>query len=206
MVQVAMAALVAAVRSGRTLISFPTDTVPALAARPDCADLIFVAKQRQPDKPLILMAATAAALWDYVKTDDPGWPTWRQIAQRYWPGAMTLVLPASAHLPRSLNPAETGTIGLRIPAWDIARTLLQQTGPLATTSVNLSGQPSLIDLAEIAQAFPQVLTPTATHWSLPPSVTVLGSALDMQPTPSTVVKWTGDGWEVLRQGAVKFRD
>ncbi|NES66435.1 MAG: Sua5/YciO/YrdC/YwlC family protein, partial [Okeania sp. SIO2D1] len=48
------------------LVSFPTDTVPALAALPQKADLIFQAKRRSPDKPLILMGATPESLWPYV--------------------------------------------------------------------------------------------------------------------------------------------
>jgi L-threonylcarbamoyladenylate synthase len=195
MTQVAIAALVAGVRSGRWLISFPTDTVPALATRPDRAELIFAAKQRQPDKPLILMAATPEALWPYVQGSSQELAVWRQVAQQYWPGALTLVLPASDRLPTAINPVEATTIGMRVPNWAIAQTLLQQTGPLATTSVNLSGQPPLQKLEDIQTQFPQVYTPTANLWLLP---TNLGSI------PSTVIKWTGQGWEILRQGMVKL--
>lgn len=198
MAQVEIAALIAAVRAGRHLISFPTDTVPALAARPDAADLIFTAKQRQADKPLILMAATAEALWPYVDSTHPGWPIWQQIAHRYWPGAVTLVLPASPNLPKVMNPLDATSIGLRIPHWLPALALLQQTGPLATTSVNVSGQPALLHLAEINAQFPDVLTPRPHHWQLPHLP--LGDTV----LPSTVVKWTESGWQVLRQGSVEF--
>jgi L-threonylcarbamoyladenylate synthase len=152
MPQVTTASLVAAARSGTCLISFPTDTVPALAARPDRAELIFAAKQRQPDKPLILMAATPTALWGYVAGNQATWPIWQRVAQQYWPGALTLVLPASSRLPTAVNPLEPipTTIGLRIPAWNPALALLQQTGPLATTSVNFSGQPPLTALSDIS--------------------------------------------------------
>jgi L-threonylcarbamoyladenylate synthase len=195
MAQVAIAALVAGVRSGRWLISFPTDTVPALATRPDRAELIFAAKQRQPDKPLILMAANPEALWPYVQGSQTELAIWQQVAQQYWPGALTLVLPASDRLPTAINPVEATTIGLRVPNWAIAQTLLQQTGPLATTSVNLSGQPPLQKLEDIQTQFPQVYTPTVNVWLLP---TNLGSI------PSTVIKWTGQGWEILRQGIIKL--
>ncbi len=195
MVQVAIAALVAGVRSGNWLISFPTDTVPALATQPDRAELIFAAKQRQPDKPLILMAATPAALWPYVQGSPLELEIWQQVAQHYWPGALTLVLPASDRLPAAMNPLEATTIGLRVPNWALAQTVLQQTGPLATTSVNLSGQPPLESLADVQAQFPQIYTPTADQWSLP---THLGG------TPSTVIKWSGQAWQVLRQGKVTF--
>lgn len=85
MTQLPIAAFIAAARSGR-LVSFPTDTVPALAARPDQASQIFAAKQRQPDKPLILMGASSEALWPYVRGDEKGLNQWQQMAADYWPG------------------------------------------------------------------------------------------------------------------------
>jgi L-threonylcarbamoyladenylate synthase len=194
--QVAIASLVAGVRSGRWLISFPTDTVPALACHPEQAELIFRAKQRQPDKPLILMAADAVALWPYVQGNTQEWREWHRIAGQVWPGAVTLVLPASHLLPPALNPAGEKTIGLRVPDWAIAQAILEQTGPLATTSINRSGQPPLVNLVDVEAEFPQVFTPTAQAWQLP-------TALDAQaPAPSTVVRWTGSDWKVLRQGKV----
>uniref|UniRef100_B8HRW2 L-threonylcarbamoyladenylate synthase n=1 Tax=Cyanothece sp. (strain PCC 7425 / ATCC 29141) TaxID=395961 RepID=B8HRW2_CYAP4 len=200
MAQVSIPALVAGVRSGEWLISFPTDTVPALATRPDRAELIFAAKQRQPDKPLILMAATPEALWPYVQGSTAEWQIWQSVAERYWPGALTLVLPASDRLPAVMNPIEGKTIGVRIPNWGLALTILQQTGPLATTSVNRSGQPPLTALNEIEQQFSQVFTPPAEQWDLPTS--------DRRDTsaglPSTVAKWTPTGWQILRQGAVQL--
>jgi L-threonylcarbamoyladenylate synthase len=198
--QVAIASLVAGVRSGRWLISFPTDTVPALACHPEQAELIFTAKQRQPDKPLILMAAYASALWPYVLGNAQEWQIWNTVAEQVWPGAVTLVLPASDRLPLALNPTEEKTIGLRVPDWAIAQAILEQTGPLATTSINRSGQPPLIHLGDIEAEFPQVFTPTAQAWRLPtaPDTRNPGSI------PSTVIQWTGSGWQILRQGKVHF--
>ncbi len=193
MTLVSFPALVTAARSGRHLLSFPTDTVPALAARPDQASLIYQAKQRQPDKPLILMAASPDALWPYVEGSSSEWEQWLAIAHEYWPGALTLVLPASSRLPLAMNPENPTTIGVRVPNLTIARDILNQTGPLATTSVNRSGQPPLLTCETINQAFPQVLTPPITLW---PNAS--GSAI-----PSTVIKWAASGWICLRQGSVR---
>ena len=201
MTQVPLASLVVAARCGRQLISFPTDTVPALASQPDIAEQLFQAKQRQPDKPLILMAATASSLWPYVQGSDRERHMWRDMAQRYWPGALTLVLPASDCVPAAVNPLDPTTIGLRVPAWPLAQTILQQTGPLATTSVNRSGQPPLAALAEIEAQFPQVLTPLADQWLLPYSQ----PQANLTQLPSTVIQWTGQDWQVLRQGQVNPR-
>ena len=66
MTQVSIAELVAGVNEGR-VVSFPTDTVPALAALPEKAESIFTVKQRSLDKPLILMAADSEQIWDFVQ-------------------------------------------------------------------------------------------------------------------------------------------
>lgn len=194
MTQLSIAAFIAAARSGR-LISFPTDTVPALAARPDQSPQIFAAKHRPADKPLILMAADAGMLWPFVQGTDSEKHHWQQMAEEYWPGALTLVLPASDLLPSVMNPLNPHSVGVRIPNSAFAQMILQQTGPLATTSVNRSGQPALTTLDKINQSFPQVLTPLASQWPSP------GGSSAM---PSTVIKWTGQGWEVLRPGAIQI--
>lgn len=186
--------LISHAQSGQ-LVSFPTDTVPALAAVPRQAQLIFNAKQRVPDKPLILMGATVADLWPYVQGTPAELSLWEQIASEYWPGALTLVLPASDRVPPEMNPADHSTIGIRIPNSPLARTLLAETGPLATTSANLSGHPPIEDLASIALEFPSVFV---LHPSEQP-VQISHSGI-----PSTVAKWSGGGWQILRQGAVKL--
>lgn len=199
---VSLTQLVAGARSGNHVISFSTDTVPALAVRPDRASLIFQAKQRSQTKPLILMAADAADLWEYVKGSDAELNLWQQLAERYWPGALTLVLPASDRLPPAMNPTNPTTIGIRVPNHPIARHILAQTRPLATTSANLSGQAPLETLEEINTQFPDVLT------LLPDELSELEQTLNAQfhqpssRVPSTVVQWTGNGWETLRPGGV----
>lgn len=194
MTQVSINALVQGAISGNHIVSFPTDTVPALAARPDRSELIFAAKRRSQDKPLILMAASAEALWPYVQGSPAELNLWQQVAESYWPGALTLVLPASAKVPAAMNSIDPTTIGVRVPNLPLALKILEQTGPLATTSANLSGQPPLESVAEIEAQFPQVLT-------LVPSELTATTASSL---PSTVAKWTGSDWKILRQGAIEL--
>ena len=194
MTQVSLKNLIAGARAG-LLVSFPTDTVPALAVVPEKAGLIFAAKQRSQDKPLILMAASAEDLWLYVKGSENEYKVWQKVAEKYWPGGLTLVLPASQRLPKVMNPIDPITIGIRLPNSAIAQTILAQTGPLATTSANFSGQPPLQTMAEIENQFPKVLTLAATEYQ--------GEMLGMG-IPSTVAKWTGINWQILRQGAIEL--
>ena len=199
MSQVSLQILVDRVCSGDHLISFPTDTIPALAARPDRADLIFTIKQRSLAKPLILMAAEISDLWQYVAGTAAERQAWQQVAERYLPGALTLVLPASDRVPAALNPTDPTTIGVRVPNHAIARAILAETGALATTSVNRSGKPALQTLAEIETEFSEVMT------LLPSELDRLGRGSQAgSGMPSTVAKWTSYGWEILRQGAIEL--
>ena len=195
MTQVSINTLVEGAISGNYIVSFPTDTVPALATLPDRSELIFVAKRRSQDKPLILMAASAEALWPYVEGSPAELNLWQQVAGCYWPGALTLVLPASEKVPAAMNSIDRSTIGVRVPNFPLALKILEQTGPLATTSANLSGQPPRLSVAEIEALFPEVLT-------LVPSE--LPTAITASSLPSTVAKWTGSNWEILRQGAIEL--
>lgn len=207
MPQVSLSELVAAAHSGDRLVSFPTDTVPALAARPEQSGLIFAAKQRSQTKPLILMGATAADLWDYVAGTAAERQIWQQVADQYFPGALTLVLPASDRLPPEMNPIDPTTIGIRVPDRAIARHVLSLTKPLATTSVNRSGEPPLTSIAEINAQFPEVLTLSPVELEtleqeLQPAIPTQSQS--GSGVPSTVVKWTTTGWQILRQGGVQF--
>ena len=195
MTRVSIAELVAGVKAGN-VISFPTDTVPALAALPENAALIFTIKQRSMNKPLILMAADSEQIWDFVKGSQNEYEIWHKIADKYWGGALTLVLPASPKVPSSMNPSDPTTIGVRVPQNNIARRILAETGPLATTSANLSGQPPLETITEIEAQFPNILTLETTEYDN--ETPVLG-------IPSTVAKWYQGKWQILRQGAVNLQ-
>jgi L-threonylcarbamoyladenylate synthase len=175
---------------GGGVISFPTDTIPALATQPEQAGLIYQLKQRSAAKPLILMAGQSSDLWNFVQGRLAELASWQQLAGKYWPGALTLVLPASDLLPIAMNPTGEKTIGVRVPNCDLAQAILLQTGPLATTSANLSDQPALLTMAAIDRQFPTVHT------------LAMASELLITSTPSTVVKWTTSGWQVLRQGSI----
>ncbi len=197
MSQVSLEQMSQALLAGPTLVSFPTDTVPALATLPKDAQLIYAAKQRSLEKPLILMGARFHDLGPYIAGNATEIDRWRAVCDRYWPGQLTLVLPASDLTPPNLNPLNAGnlsthTIGIRVPNHAIALQLLAQTGPLATTSANLSGRLPLTTAADIAHTFPTALTLSADLYT------------NASGQPSTVAEWTGAGWQILRQGKISL--
>tara|TARA_Y100001968_G_scaffold301797_1_gene314441 strand:+ start:1496 stop:2086 length:591 start_codon:yes stop_codon:yes gene_type:complete len=169
-------------------VIFPTDTVPALAALPENANLIWKIKQRPLNKPLILMGSKPEELFEFIH------PTSlidaQKMAKNYWPGALTMVMPSLGNLVESLNPGEK-TIGLRIPDSPIAMELLGLTGPLATTSANLSGDSPVSSIQEAYKSFPQLPLLSNRKW---PQTSGMAS---------TVIAWEKKGsWRLIRRGVV----
>jgi len=120
------------------------------------------------------------------------WPPQAQdLAARHWPGALTVVLPASGPLVQQLNPGGS-SLGLRVPACPMAQALLGLSGPLATTSANRSGQPAATTAAEAQACFAASGVPLLgpVPWPAPGG------------RGSTVVAWQQGGWQLLRAGAV----
>ncbi len=150
------AQLLAAARQARQalgrgqLVVLPTDTVYGVAAdafTPDAVQRLLDAKGRGRQSPppvLIPNTATLAALAEHVVE-----PVAR-LAEAFWPGPLTIVLPAQPSLSWDLG--ETGgTVALRIPDQPLTLELLQETGPLAVSSANTTGDPAARTAAE-AQA------------------------------------------------------
>jgi L-threonylcarbamoyladenylate synthase len=189
MVKVSSTELIAGAIAGR-VVSFPTDTVPALAVKPELGDLIYQLKQRAANKPLILLGSTIDDLLPYVTHQDSELAVWQDLIQKHLPGALTLVLPASDKVPPGINTTDADTVGIRIPNCAVALAILEQTGVLATSSANLSGQNALRTRDEIDQAFSSVLV--LEDLDLSP-----GSGL-----ASTVVLWQEGQWKILRQGKI----
>ena len=190
MVKVSQAELVTGAIAGNA-VSFPTDTVPALAMKPELARRIYQLKQRPATKPLILLGASIEDLLAYVSYTEAELAVWQKLIDKHLPGALTLVLPASAKVPTSINPTNSKTVGIRIPDLPLAREILSQTGVLATTSANISGQDALTSMDAIAETFPEVLVLDRAN--------IAGSGL-----PSTVVAWQNSQWQILRQGSVEI--
>lgn len=166
----------------------PTDTLPALAAAPDHAAQIWTLKRRPQEKPLILMASQLDQL--LMLTSEDARNDAEPLARRFWPGALTLVLPVEGRLRQCLNPGK-GTLGMRVPACDATKALLSESGPLATTSANASGAPPSRSSAEAAACFPGLPLLAPLPWPEPSGLA------------STVIAWISPGcWQILRQGAV----
>jgi len=122
-------------KSGLPII-FPTDTLPAIGCLPKFSNIIYEFKKRDRNKPLILMGSEHKQLLDYIQ--ESAKEDYEDIASKYWPGALTMVIPASENQTTILTSHDL-TLGLRIPNSYMAQSLLSETGPLLTSSANISG-------------------------------------------------------------------
>jgi L-threonylcarbamoyladenylate synthase len=134
-----LAEAAAAIQAGQ-LVGIPTETVYGLAGNalnPDAVAAIFEAKQRPAFDPLIVHAATVEEALDLASGVPP---TARLLAEAFWPGPLTLVLPRRADLPDLLS-SGLDTVALRVPAHPVARALIREAGcPLAAPSANRFGR------------------------------------------------------------------
>jgi L-threonylcarbamoyladenylate synthase len=177
----------------------PTDTLPALAARPAFASRIWGLKQRPLEKPLILMGDDLAQLKPVLGM--PWRAEWLAMAAQGWPGPLTLVLPARGRLVEQLHPGGA-SLGLRIPASAPVRELLRCSGVLATTSANPSGVPAARDAEEASRFFPDLPLLAPTPW---PAGSGLASTVLAWKQPESTAPGSG-GWQLVRQGAFLLPD
>jgi L-threonylcarbamoyladenylate synthase len=125
-----------ALRGGEVAL-IPTETVVGLvAAEPGLRRVVDI-KGRDPNKPIALLCASADEAFALAASVPP---LARRLAERYWPGPLTLVL----------DLADGGTVGVRVPAGRVVREVLEAYGgPLYATSANLSGEPAPKGLQEV---------------------------------------------------------
>lgn len=182
-------AAVEALLAGAAVV-LPTDTVYGVAtatAVPGSTAALFRLKQRPADVALPVLCADEACARGLAADLPPGAEV---LMARCWPGPLTLVVPRRSGLDLDLGGPDDSTIGLRVPAADVVRTIASRVGPLACTSANRHGQPT-------------PATATAAAAALGPGVAVVVDGGPCGGAPSTVVGWSVEGeHRILREGAV----
>ena len=178
-------------KSGLPII-FPTDTLPAIGCLPKFSNVIYEFKKRDRDKPLILMGSEHEQLIDYVH--ESAKKDYENIASKYWPGALTMVIPASEKRTKILTSNDL-TLGLRIPNSYMAQSLMKETGPLLTSSANISGFTGSTTVEGIALDFPSVKILGPIPWG------------KRSGKASTIIFWKKSGdWRLIRKGEVLVRE
>ena len=177
------------VQAGK-LIVFPTDTLYGLAcdpSNPDALSSVYAAKERSTLKALPVLIGALEQL-DQLVEDIP--PRAQRLMERFWPGALTLVLPKQANLPSELTPYPG--LAVRMPDHPFALQLLQALGPLAVTSANLSDQ-----------ANPQTAEEVFAQLADRVDLILDGGKLEIGQA-STIIDCTGAEPMLLRAGPIAF--
>jgi L-threonylcarbamoyladenylate synthase len=178
-----------ALRAGE-VVALPTDTVYGLAALPSiprAIDRLFALKGRGADAPIAVLCADAAQALGLAAPEALTEEV-RHIAERLWPGPLTLVLPRRPGLGYELG-EPTDTIGVRCPDHALVRGIAAAVGPIATTSANHHREPTSPTAEGVAATFGAGL-----------ALVIDGGRCEARP--STVVAVTGVAWKVLRDGPI----
>ncbi len=167
------------------VVAYPTETVYGLAVNPfseKALDALFSVKQRDEGKPVLLIMADSRQMDGLVAhvPEDAA-----RCIQAFWPGPLSLLLPAAPGLPERLTNGN-GLVCVRCPDHDTARRLCQQWGgPLTSTSANLSGQPPAQNADEAA---------------LPGVALIIDEGMLKSQAPSTV--FDPESQRILREGPI----
>ncbi len=181
---------IAAALLAGAVAAYPTETFYALGAAALSkrgVDRVFRLKKRDPSKPLSFVVSDMDMVRDLVSSPPPAFMV---LAAEFWPGPLTVVLPAAAGFPeRLLGPGRTIALRIPPPAW--LRSLVRQMSePLTATSANLSGERELADPVEVKALFDGRID----------------LIVDAGPTPggrpSTIVDLSGETPRVLREGRI----
>lgn len=171
------------------VICFPTDTVygiGALIEDKEAIEKIFLIKGRDFDKPLANLIGNIGDLEMYI-SKMPDFV--EKIINKYWPGPLTIIFNKKEGLNIKNN---FKTISFRMPNSLISLAILKRFGPLATTSVNKSGNKELTNIFDIEAEFNNVI-----------DYLIIDEAI-LSKVPSTVIDITKDNIKVIRKGVISF--
>ena len=181
-----------AVLAGEVII-FPTETFYGLGANAFSLEgvrKVYALKERDWGKPLSVVVADLPAAESCAEKLPP---VFWELARRFWPGPLTLVVRARPLFPVEML-GEGGTIAIRVPGSAWLRDFLKDLGvPLTATSANRSGQGEIADPARILDEFREL------------EVTIINGGPTPGGLPSTIVDLTVDPPKILREGAIPRR-
>lgn len=179
----------AAILRAGGLVAFPTETVYGLGAscwNEKALDEIFVVKGRPQESPLLAAVANREQLWEIVEAVPE---KAEKLMKYFWPGPLSIILPAKKGLPKQLQNA-AGGVGIRMPQSPAALELIELAGPISAPSANIHGRPSPTEgahvMAELNGKIPAVLDAGRTEGGV----------------ESTILDLTVNPPKILRMGAV----
>jgi L-threonylcarbamoyladenylate synthase len=170
------------------IVAIPTDTVYGVTvagSRPDRLDALFALKRRPADRRIPMLVTGLDGLPNGWRVDENA----RRLAERFWPGPLTLVLPAVAG---------EETQAFRAPDHPVALALIGEAGPLFATSANVSDEPDTFDADDVLIAFatqPDGLAAVVDGGRVPGGVA--STVLDVSTDPARVLRHGPIGRDAL---------
>ncbi len=171
------------------LVVIPTDTVYGIAADafdPEAVAELLAAKGRGREMPPPVLVSAATTV-DALATSIPAYA--RTLIDEFWPGPLTLVLQQQRSLQWDLGDTR-GTVAVRMPDHELAREILERTGPLAVSSANITGKPAAIDADGAEQMLADLVE------------VIIDGGPAHGGEASTIVDATGEQGRILRRGAL----
>lgn len=172
------------------VIIFPTDTVYGIGAKITDSlgmDKIYEIKKRPKEKRLSVLCSDINDIYKIAYVTDAA----KRLIECFMPGGLTIILNSKEEI---RNDYIFETVAVRIPNHELAIRILRENGPMATTSVNTSGQTPMNDYIEIVKHFGnQVLN-------------VYPNAINSSKVSSTIIDLTGEEPTLIREGKLKFND
>ena len=173
------------------IVSFPTDTVNGVGALIDDIEginKIYNLKHRNPNKPIAVLAPNVESILPYIEVPSI---EIENIMKKYWPGALTIIFKKNKEINLEIT-KNLDTIAFRIPNSKIALEILNHFGPMATTSVNLSGSEPLNSYQLIYDNFHDQID------------YLIEEEESKSGISSTIVDATTYPYKVIRQGDIKL--
>ena len=174
------------------VLAVPTETVYGLAASidsPKAIEKIFTIKGRQKANPLIVHVSNQKQIENLILN----WPENFKLVQDFWPGPLTVVLPANKNaVPKSIR-ANLDTVAIRFSNHKILNELIEKVGPIAAPSANFSGRPSATKAKHIENDFGK-------------DFPVLDGGDCKNGVESTIISLEESNWNLLRVGAISYED
>lgn len=162
----------------------------------DAITRLMQSKRRAKNHPTLIAVPDLASAKSVVQ--GTAWKLTKKLADKLWPGPLTMVLPPSEDLPpkvKKLLTRATGKLGVRVPDDPLASTILRSfKGPLLLSSANLEQKPGASSAATVRQRFVNAVDIWVDAGDVPPS------------PPSTVVEVTEKAWKLIRTGAISAAD
>jgi L-threonylcarbamoyladenylate synthase len=178
------------------LVAFPTDTVYGLGVSPwnlDAVARLYEAKSRPLDIAIPLLLSDASQLSRVAIIPSRFEHEFKQLVKRFWPGGLTLVLPKAAIVPDAVS--RGATVAVRVPDLELTRHVIRDAGGvLATTSANISGQPSPVTVQEVEDQLGDRID------------LILDGGLSRGGVPSSILDCTVLPPMLLRRGTISVTD